>query len=374
MFVVNIPEFFLSHRLPLAIAAKKKGLIVHIATGPGQACQEIVNLGFHHHLVPIYRGGINPFADLSTLWGFFWLFRKIKPDLVHLVTIKPVLYGGLMARLARVPAVVSAISGLGTVFIDRGNKFFWIRRSVELLYRLAFGHSNSKVIFQNLDDRTALISMGAVDENNTLIIKGAGVLLSAYPMRPEPEGLPVVTFAARLLKDKGVMEFVEAARELRKRGAIARFWLAGSIDSGNLSSVSDWDLSLWIKEGLIEILGHQLDIPNLFAKSNIIVLPSYREGFPKTLIEAAACGRAVVTTDVPGCRDAIESEITGILVPVRDVSALADAIQSLINDSQRRKQMGKCGRVLAEREFTIEGVVNSHLSIYSELIANSEKH
>lgn len=295
---------------------------------------------------------------------------KIRPDLVHLVTIKPVLYGGLMARLANVPAMVAAISGLGTVFIDRKQAQSLMRCGVEWLYRLALGYSNAKVIFQNPDDRAALIAMGAVREEKAALIRGSGVSLADYPMRPEPEGVPVVTFAARLLKDKGVMEFAEAARELKRRGVTARFWLAGSLDAGNLTSISEEDLSQWRKERVVEVLGYQSNIPNLFANSNIVVLPSYREGLPKALIEAAACGRAVVTTDVPGCRDAIEPEKTGLLVPVQDAAALANAIQSLIDDPQRRKQMGVSGRALAEREFAIEKVVNTHLAIYRELLAD----
>ena len=367
LFVVNIPEFFLSHRLPLAIGARSAGFTVHIATGPGSACQEITELGFVHHLLPISRSGRNPFAELRALWGLYRLMRTIRPDLVHLVTIKPVLYGGLMARLSGMPAMVAAISGLGTVFVDRDQKRSWIRRGVEWLYRLALGHPNAKVIFQNPDDRAALTDMGAVSKDKTALIRGSGVSLASCPMRPEPEGVPVVTFAARLLEDKGVREFVDAARLLMHQGVKARFWLAGSLDPGNLTSISEDVLMQWSKEGVVEFLGHQSDIPNLFASSNIIVLPSYREGLPKSLIEAAACGRAVVTTNVPGCRDAIEPDSTGLLVPVRDAAALADAIQSLIDDPHRRKQMGAYGRALAEREFAIEKVVDAHLAIYHEL-------
>ena len=367
LFVVNSPEFFLSHRLPLAVAVRATGFTVHIATGFGPACKEIAELGFEHHLLPISRSGRNPLAELRTLWGLYRLMRTISPDLVHLVTIKPVLYGGLMARLSGVPAMVAAIPGLGTVFVDRDQRRSWIRRGVEWLYRLALGHPNVKVIFQNPDDRAALTDMGAVSKDKTALIRGSGVSLASCPMRPDPEGVPVVTFAARLLEDKGVREFVEAARVLKERGVVARFWLAGSLDPGNLTSVSEDVLSQWSKEGVVELLGHQSDIPSLFANSNIIVLPSYREGFPKALAEAASCGRAVVTTDVPGCRDAIDPETTGLLVPVRDPSGLADAIQFLIENPERRKQMGASGRALAEREFAIEKVVDAHLAIYREL-------
>ncbi len=263
--------------------------------------------------------------------------------------------------------MVAAISGLGTVFIDRERSRSWMRSGVGWFYRFALGHPNARVIFQNPDDRSLLIGIKAVRDEQVALIRGSGVFLTDYPMRPELGGVPVVTFAARLLRDKGVMEFVEAARVLKARGVAARFWLVGSTDPGNPTSISEDDVALWGKEGLVEILGYRGDIPDVFTDSNIIVLPSYREGLPKALIEAAACGRAVVTTDVPGCRDAIEPESTGLLVPVRDALALADAVQFLIENPDRRKQMGVSGRALAEREFAIEQVVDAHLAIYHEL-------
>ena len=358
----------MSHRLPLAIAARNAGFKVHIATGLGRSYEYFADLGFEHHILPISRSGRNPFVELRTLWSIYWLMRVIKPNLVHLVTIKPLLYGGLIARLIGVKAVVFAISGLGTVFVDRNNARSWTLPIVKLLYRLALRHSNMRVIFQNLTDRAALMDLGFLDEEKTILIRGVGVSLADYTLRPEPEGAPVVTFAARLLKDKGVNEFVAAACELKKRGVVAQFWLAGTTDPGNLTSVSVEQLSNWYKDSVVEVLGYISDIPTLFANSNIIVLPSYLEGLPKALIEAAACGRAVVTTDVPGCRDAIEPEITGLLVPVRDSNALADAVQSLIEDPLRRRLMGEAGRVMAEREFSLEKVIDAHMALYYELL------
>jgi glycosyltransferase involved in cell wall biosynthesis len=374
LFVINSAEFFLSHRLTVATSAKQSGFTVHVATGSGPACQQVKKLGFQHHLLPISRSGRNPFVELRALWALYLLVRKIRPDLVHLVTVKPVLYGGLVARLSSIPAMVAAISGLGTVFVDREETRFWVRHSIKWLYRFALKHPNLKVIFQNLDDRAELISMGAVREETTSLIKGSGISLASYHVQPEPEGIPVVTFAGRLLKDKGIKEFVEASRILVERGVRARFWVAGARDPGNMTSISENELSQWRKESFVEILGHIDDIPDLFANSNIIVLPSYREGFPKVLIEAAACGRVVVTTNVPGCRDAIAPEITGLLVPARDAVALADAIQSLIKDPRRRKHMGLEGRALAEREFAIETVVDAHMAIYRGLLKNGAGH
>lgn len=369
LLIVNSPEFFMSHRLPIALSAREEGFNVHVATGPGGACQQIVDRGLSHHVIPLSRSGHNPFTELRSLWAIFRLMRTIKPDLVHLVTIKPVLYGGLMARIARVSAVVVAISGLGSVFVSHNRRSFWLREAIKRIYRLALGHPNIRVIFQNSDDRFVLVDAGAIHNDQTELIKGSGVALTEYPVNPEPADVPVITFAARLLKDKGVVEFVEAARILLARNIHAKFWLAGSPDPGNPTSVTEEQMAEWRQQGIVELMGFRTDIADLFVRSNVVVLPSYYgEGLPKVLIEAAACGRSVVTTDHPGCRDAIEAGKTGLLVPVRDATALANAIQSLIEDPISRKKMGAAGRALAEREFAVEKVVETHLRIYQELL------
>ena len=368
LFVINTPEFFLSHRLPLALAARDAGHSVQIATGPGSACEQIKTMGFVHHCLPISRSGAKPWLELYSLWSLWRLLRWLKPDLLHLVTIKPVLYGGLMARLSGVPAVVAAISGLGSVFVTGSGSTGWLRYVVESLYRLALGHPNLTAIFQNPDDRAVLMELGTVSEDQTVLICGSGVCLSDYPAKPEPVEKPVVTFASRLLREKGVFEFIQAARILRTSGTQVRFLLVGQPDCGNPSSVSYENVERWQKEGIIDYLGYQTDIADLFSYTNLVVLPSYREGFPKVLIEAAACGRAIVTTDVPGCRDAIEPNVTGLLVPVRDGKALANAIERLLSDADLRQSMGAAGRKLAEKKYGIEKVVKAHLKIYQELM------
>ncbi|MBO9480329.1 glycosyltransferase [Salinisphaera sp. G21_0] len=369
LFIVNAPEFFLSHRLPLALAAREAGYCVQIATGPGPACEQIRELGFVHHQLPLSRSGTNPWLELSCLWALWHLIRRIEPNLLHLVTIKPVLYGGLMARLAGVPAVLVAISGLGSVFVARGGVVAGLRRGVQMLYRFALQHPNLKAIFQNPDDKALLTGFGVVREDQAVLIRGSGVDLADYPVKPEPAGIPVVTLAARLLKEKGVLEFVEAARLLKDRGVASHFCLVGTPDPGNPSSVSDKEIEHWRASGLIEPLGYRTDIADVFANANLVVLPSYYgEGLPKVLIEAAATGRAVITTDQPGCRDAIEPNVTGLLVPPRDALALADAIEDLLANSELRQSMGNAGRKLAERDYGIEKVVKAHLQIYQELL------
>ena len=369
MFVVNNPAFFMSHRVPVALAAQQAGYDVHVATMDGPAVADIQALGMTHHAIPMTRSGKHPLQELGTLLALVRLFRRVRPDVVHLVTIKPVLYGGIAARIARVPGMVAAISGLGFVFLSNSLKMRLVRAVVARLYRVALGHPNSRVIFQNANDRDLLKSLGAVRDEQVVMIRGAGVDLEAYRASPEPPAPPVVvTMVARLLRDKGVREFVEAAALLRARGVPVSMQLVGGLDAGNPASATQQEVDAWQRDGAVQALGERSDIAELYAASHIAVLPSYREGLPKSLIEAAACARAVVTTDVPGCRDAIEPGQTGLLVPVRDAQSLADAIARLAEDAALRQRMGAAGRALAEREFDIKRVARIHVELYDALV------
>lgn len=369
IMLVNCPAFFLSHRLQIALAAQQAGFEIHVATGPGPAITQIIERGLVHHKLPLSRSGMSLIPELKALYAIYRLFREIRPHLVHLVTIKPVLYGGIVARLTGVHSVVAAVSGLGFIFVGNGLKSALVSNLVARMYRFALGKRNLKVIFQNSEDCETLSEITGLRCDKVVMINGSGVDLSEYSFTPPPKGVPIVVMAARLLRDKGICEFMEASKLLKSRGVIARFWLAGDIDSSNPASLNEEELEAWRKAEIVELLGHRQDIPHVFSQASIVVLPSYyREGLPKVLIEAAACGRAVVTTNMPGCRDAIESEVTGLLVPPRNAVALADAIQRLLLDAELRKQMGRSARQLAEREFSIEKVVSTHLSIYRELM------
>lgn len=371
LMVINDPGFFISHRLPLAEGARRAGYSVHIATMPGEAVQRIRDSGFHHTELPLSRSGKGFLGELRAVRAIWWLLWQVRPEVLHLVTIKPVLYGGICARLAPVKGVVAAISGLGFVFVSRKERTL-LQKVVTWLYRLALGKRRLRVIFQNPDDRDLLVSMGAVTPDKTEIIPGSGVDLSRYPYLNEVDGTPKVCFAARLLRDKGVVEFVEAARILRERGVAVHCQLIGDADPGNPTTITTSELESWRDEGVVELLGYRTDISRLFGAAHIVVLPSYYgEGLPKVLVEAAACGRPVITTDHPGCRDAIEPNVSGILIPVRNSEALADAIEQLVNDPELRRQMGQAGRELAERKFSIDDIVQQHLEIYNKLQSSS---
>lgn len=372
IFVVNNSAYFISHRLSIGLALLAQGFEVHVIAA-GDCPNELAEKGFKYHSVNMSRKGMNPFTEVSTILELHRLFKQIQPSLVHLVTIKPYLYGGIAARLANVPAVVSAVAGLGVLFAGQGLKNKILRSILYPLYQFAFGHKNQAAIFQNPNNRDSLVDWGVLKFEKACLIRGAGAELSRYPYLPEPVGIPVISFAARLLKDKGVIEFVEASRILKSRNVDARFWLVGGADPGNRNTVTQQQLDEWQKAGPVECLGYRTDIANLFAQSNIVTLPSYYgEGLPKVLIEAAACGRAVITTDHPGCRDAIEPNQTGILVPIKNAEALADAIQYLIENPENRAKMGKAGRKLAENVFDVNNVVEQHLDIYQELMEKIE--
>ncbi len=356
--------------MPIAEAAQAEGFDIVIGYGEaGTADLKLLKQkGFSLKHIPMQRGNINLFKDLITLLKIWFFFRREKPDIVHLVTIKPYLYGGIVSRLTSVPCLVSAVSGLGTLFISDNFKSKFLRFFLFPIYKFAFNHSNQKIIVQNKDDYKLLEEWGVLNINKVKLLKGSGVKLQNFVNFNEPDGIPTICFAARLLRDKGVYEFVNAARFLKEKGIKARFLLAGDLDISNPTSLNHEDLNIIKNDGYVEILGFYKDIPKLYNNSHIVCLPSYREGLPKGLLEAAAASRAIVTTDVPGCRDAIIPNKTGLIVPVKNSKKLANAIHWLINHPKERIAMGKAGRELAEKEFIVEKIVQHHLDIYKDLI------
>lgn len=368
LFFENNPAYFVSHRLPLARAVRDMGYAVHVAAMPGQAAERIRAAGFEFHPLPFQRGGMNPFRELLTLWRIRRLYRDLQPQLVYQVTIKPVIYGTLAARSARVPRVVSVVSGLGYFALQDSLRGKLLRVVVFRLYRYALRHSRQRVIFHNPEDRDAFVCRGILSQADTEVVPGSGVDMTYFNVSDEPAGVPVVVLPARMLRDKGVHEFVAAAAVLRAAGVQARFLLAGGTDADNPSAIPEMQLRQWHAEGDIEWLGHVPDMRALYAQCHVVCLPSYREGMAKVLVEAAACGRPVVTTDVPGCRDAVLAGETGLLVPVRDVQALAAALRRLIEDSAMRRRMGRQGRLLAENRFSTDRVVATTLDILRALM------
>jgi glycosyltransferase involved in cell wall biosynthesis len=315
------------------------------------------------------RRGLNPVIEASVIVRLIARYRGLQPDLVHHFTVKPVLYGSLAAILAGRPAVVNSIPGMGYLALARDLKSRMLRLVTRALYRGFLPRGRTKVIFQNTSDRDRFLEAGLVLQASTVVIPGSGVDLHRFRVTPEPEGEPVVLMASRMLWDKGAGELVEASRMLRSRGLKARVILAGQPDAGNPNSISNGQLRDWHAEGFVEWLGHQDNMPELYARAHLVVLPtSYGEGLPRSLVEAAACGRAIVASDVPGCREAVADGISGILVKPHDTEGLANAIEGLLRDPARRASMGRRGRERAEREFSDEQIVSQTLAVYDELL------
>jgi glycosyltransferase involved in cell wall biosynthesis len=289
------------------------------------------------------------------------------------VAIKPILYGAIAARLAGVKHVVNAITGMGYIFSSRQLKARILRPFINTAFKILLNGKNSKLIMQNDDDRMTLIRSKIVDEGKTVLIRGAGVDMSEYSYSAEPtDRPPLIVLPARLLKDKGVVEFVAAAKMLKERGVSARFALVGDSDYQNHAAVAESDLKAWVETGIVEWWGRKDNMPEVLAGSHIVCLPSYREGLPKALLEAASCGRPVVTTDTVGCREVVVDGVNGFLVPLRSTNELADALENLIKDPDLRLQMGSRGREMVLEEFTIEKVVSETLAVYHGLIPSAE--
>lgn len=371
LFVVNDFGFFLSHRLAIGLAARRAGYDVAVAAPAGTGAERLAPHGLPVRPLAMDPHGMNPVGEARAVAELVGLFRRTRPDIVHLVTVKPVLYGGLAARMADVPAVVSAMSGLGYLFIGSSPRGRMLARLVRPFYRAALAHPRQRVIFQNEADREAVAAIGARLGGRAVMIPGSGVDLAAFRPAAEPEGPVTVVMPARLLLDKGLGEFVAAARQLRDAGVAARFVAVGGHPARNPAAVPAATLAAWRAEGAVEFPGHAEDMATVYRDAHLVVLPSYREGFPRVLMEAAASGRAVVATDVPGCRDAVIPGETALLVPPRDAGALAAAMRRLIEDATLRQRMGAAGRRLAEAHFGVERVVERHLALYEELLRDA---
>lgn len=368
LIVVNAEWYFASHRLPLARALRDRGDHVAVAAaverGEGD---RIEREGIRFLPLSLKRRSVNPLREGASLGELVRLYRRERPDLVHHVTIKPVIYGSIAARMTGVTRVVNALPGLGHVFTEAGRRPI-LRHLVELGFRFALRGAGTRTILQNPDDLEQLVSRGLLDGSKAALIRGAGVDVEAFRPRPEPGGSAIVVMASRLLWDKGVADFVEAARLLSASGASCRMVLVGSPDPENPGSVPQEQLRAWSEKGLVEWWGQRADMPEVLGQAAIVALPSaYAEGVPKVLLEAAAAGRPIVATDMPGCREVVRHEVNGLLIPARNPIALARALRELLDAPERRTEMGRQGRAIAIEEFAEEKVVNATLAVYDEL-------
>lgn len=357
--------FFCSHFIDRARAAQAAGFEVAVAAREGKDAEFIRSCGFRYFPTGLQRRSTNPLTELRLLLRMLWVYREFRPDIVHQAGAKPILYGTMAAIVCRVPYILNAPIGMGYVFSSTDRKAQLFRPLLQAAYRFLVNPSGSKVVFENGDDLNTFVEWGAVRRADAMLIRGAGVDLQACaPVKPG-NPVPVVVLTARMLEDKGVREFVAAARLLLARGVQARFVLVGGTDPSNPTAISEATLKEWDALEGIEWLGWRDDIPGILQQSDIACLPSYREGLPKSLIEAAACGLPIVTTDTVGCREVVEEGRNGFLVPVRSIEPLADALGKLIADGDLRRRMGLAGRRKAIEEFDTRKIAAETLALYA---------
>lgn len=367
LFLVTEDWYFCSHRLPPARAAQAAGYDIVVATRVGSRGSDISAEGFKLIPIELIRRSRNPFREMAVIFQIVKIYLRERPDVVHHVAIKPVLYGSIAAWLVRGPVVVNALAGMGFLFTSGSRSATVLRVVVSRLFRFLLSTGRNLLILQNPDDEAMMVEGKLVAAQRVRLIRGSGVDIQRFSPIPELPTTPVVMLPSRMLWDKGVGEFVEAARLLRERGVIARFVLVGNGDPDNPANISENQMEEWHRSGVVECWGHCVDMPVTLTKAHIVCLPSYREGLPKVLLEAAACGRPLIATDVPGCREIVRHGQNGLLVPLRDAISLADAIERLLDNSDLRRVMGEKGRQMVESEFSEATVAQQTLAVYREL-------
>ena len=366
LFVANVDWFFISHRLIIAEEAIKKGFEVFVACQDTGRSHEISEYGIKFINLSVSRSGTNPISELSTLIRFYEIYNNIKPDIVHHITLKPVIYGTLMSRLLKIKGVVNAVSGLGYSFT--ANRKGLVQKVMIQLLKIGFNRNNLTIIFQNDDDKKAFEDLDIISDSNRIIkIKGSGVDLTKFIHSSLPSfDVIKILLPTRMLWDKGVKELRIASEMLKvKYKDKVQIILCGLADLDNKAGVSPSYLEDWQDGSYVKWIGYQKDMVKVYQDSHIVVLPSYREGMPKTLIEACAIGRAIVTTDAIGCKECVDEGINGLKVPVYSTVELAGAIEKLILNHELIQDMGENSRKKAEQEFDVKSVIYKHMEIYN---------
>jgi glycosyltransferase involved in cell wall biosynthesis len=366
LYLVTEDWYFLSHRLPMALAARRAGYEVHVATNVNGDGTEIERHGFILHPLVWRRGSLNPVDLYSIVREVRALYRKLQPDIVHHVALQPSIIGSL-AALGFPVRRLNALAGLGFGFTSRSLKATLIRPVLAALLRWILNDPRAAVLVQNPDDAAALDALG-VSKVHVHLIPGSGVDTTKLRPLPEPEGSVTIAFVGRLLADKGVRSLIAAHDLLIARGIPVRLLIAGDGDPANPASIPASEIAQWKQKPGIEILGHVSDIEAVWKRAHIAVLPSRREGLPKSLLEAASCGRPIVATDVPGCREIARKDVNAILVPPDDAAALADAILRLVTDADLRWRYGEAGRRIVEAEFSSEKIGEQTVALYDRLL------
>jgi glycosyltransferase involved in cell wall biosynthesis len=369
LFVANVDWFFISHRLVIAEEAKKNGFEVIVAAKDTGRSQEIIDKGIQFINLSFSRSGTNLIREFITLIKVFKIYYILRPDIVHHITLKPVIYGSLIAKVLKIKGVVNAISGLGYNFTE-GRKSL-VQKVMLLILKFGFNRKNVVIIFQNENDQKELTELGVIHPSNLIVrIKGSGVDLEKFHESSFPSFDRIkILLPIRMLWDKGVKELREASDILNKKYyENVEFILSGLADEDNKAGVPASYLNDWQDGNFVKWIGYQKNMVEVYQNSHIVVLPSYREGMPKSLIEACAIGRAIITTNAIGCRECVDEGINGLKVPVKDAQSLANAIETLVNNPNRIIEMGKASRLKAKKEFDINFVLQIHSQIYNQYL------
>lgn len=369
LFLYADDAYFWRNRLGLAREVRNLGIEVVLMTPVSNFRFEIEREGIHVIPWNLSRRSINPLRELRSFLQVLRVYRHERPDFVQHETLKAIAHGGIVARLLDHIPSVNVICGLGSIF-TRSTVLMRLLRAIMLrTFPFVFGNRSCRVVCMNDGNRELLVRNAVVRPEQVSVIPGVGVCTEKFSEQPEPTGVPIVLLPSRMLWEKGVAEFAAAAKELREQGISARFVLAGPLDLDNPGFVSEAQLREWERTGSVEWWGHCNDMPSVYAKSAIVCLPSsYGEGLPNVLTEAGACGRAVIASDVPGCREVVRHEANGLLVPPRDPAALGAAIRKLLDDSALRRRFGSTGRQRAVREFSSATIIASTLDLYSVVL------
>lgn len=369
LFFISEDWYFWSHRLPLAKAARDSGWDAALTTRISNLKKDILRENIKIFQLNKFKRRIqSPLKELNSLHELLIVYRKFRPDIVHHVALKPAIYGTIAARLTGVDSIVNAFAGLGFLFTSEDKNILFFQQVALLLLKFLFKSRKVRLILQNTDDVHLMLSHDVVRKDQLVLIPGSGVDALSFKPCPEPSGLPVVLLPSRMLWDKGVKEFVQAANLLNSNGRIARFVLVGAPDQENPASIPTDLIKKWESNGDIEWWGYRSDMSEVYAKSHIVCLPSYREGLPKVLLEAAATGRPIITTNTQGCKEVVCQGVNGFLVPVRDTEALVDALRTLLSNPKLRSSMGMRGREIVMKEFSEEKIVGKTMELYKALV------
>ena len=372
LLFANTDWYLYNYRLALAKTILDQGYELILLSPSGKYQQRMIDQGFHCESIAIDRKGKNPFAELFLIIKVIQLYRGLKPDLVHHFTSKCVIYGSFAAKVLGIRPIINSITGLGVVFEKRDDSAGILKKFVFFLYRMAL--LGTIVIFQNEADWQFFLKKRIVTKKNSYLIPGSGVDLDKFTVRDEPRGTPVVMLPARMLWSKGVSDFIEAAKILNSKKIKARFVLVGDSDPGNPSNIAKHQLLAWQTEGIIEWWGWQEEIETIYPKASIVCLPTYyQEGVPKSLIEAASCGRPLVVSDIGGCREIVYNNQNGFLIPPKNPEQLAKALELLLQNPDLRKKMGKESRRIAEEKFSIVENIKRTLVIYHIALNTSKR-